>query len=110
MRTLNKITLERMEEYIKKYSMEKGISPSYRNIMHSLGMSSLNLVQRYVLALEAQGRIKRTSLGNIDTPRKYDRGESSIVPLVGQIACGQPRFAESKLSTARKSENIRTRN
>ena len=47
MRTLNKITLERMEEYIKKYSMEKGISPSYRNIMHSLGMSSLNLVQRY---------------------------------------------------------------
>ena len=97
MRTLNKITLERMEEYIKKYSMEKGISPSYRNIMHSLGMSSLNLVQRYVLALEAQGRIKRTSLGNIDTPRKYDRGESSIVPLVGQIACGQPRFAEENI-------------
>ena len=97
MRTLNKITLERMEEYIKKYSMEKGISPSYRDIMHSLGMSSLNLVQRYVLALEAQGRIKRTSLGNIDTPRKYDRGESSIVPLVGQIACGQPRFAEENI-------------
>lgn len=97
MRTLNKNTLERMEEYIKSYSMEKGISPSYRNIMHSLGMSSLNLVQRYVLALEAQGRIKRTNLGNIDTPKKFDKGESAIVPLVGQIACGQPHFAEENI-------------
>lgn len=97
MRTLNKNTLERMEEYIKSYSMEKGISPSYRNIMHSLGMSSLNLVQRYVLALEAQGRIKRTNLGNIDTPKKFDKGESSVVPLVGQIACGQPNFAEENI-------------
>lgn len=86
-----------MEEYIKSYSMEKGISPSYRNIMHSLGMSSLNLVQRYVLALEAQGRIKRTNLGNIDTPKKFDKGESSVVPLVGQIACGQPNFAEENI-------------
>ena len=97
MRTLNKNTLERMEEYIKSYSMEKGVSPSYRNIMHSLGMSSLNLVQRYVLALEAQGRIKRTNLGNIDTPQKFDKGESSVVPLVGQIACGQPNFAEENI-------------
>lgn len=97
MRTLNKNTLERMEEYIESYSMEKGISPSYRNIMHSLGMSSLNLVQRYVLALEAQGRIKRTNLGNIDTPKKFDKGESSVVPLVGQIACGQPNFAEENI-------------
>ena len=97
MRTLNKNTMERMEEYIKSYSMEKGVSPSYRNIMHSLGMSSLNLVQRYVLALEAQGRIKRTNLGNIDTPQKFDKGESSVVPLVGQIACGQPNFAEENI-------------
>ena len=87
MRTLNKKTLERMEAYIQKYSIEKGVSPSYRNIMHGIGMTSLNLVQRYVLALEAQGRIKRTNLGNIDIPQR----------LVGQIACGQPNFAEENI-------------
>lgn len=97
MRTLNKNTLEKMAAYIQDYTVEKGVSPSYRNIMHSMGMSSLNLVQRYVLALEAQGRIKRTNSGNIDTPKKLDRGENTVVPLVGRIACGQPNFAEENI-------------
>ncbi len=97
MRTLNKKTLERMEAYIQKYSIEKGVSPSYRNIMHGIGMTSLNLVQRYVLALEAQGRIKRTNLGNIDIPQRLDKGETVVAPLVGQIACGQPNFAEENI-------------
>ena len=97
MRTLNKNTLEKMEEYIQRYCIEKGVSPSYRNIMHSMGMTSLNLVQRYVLALESQGRIKRTNLGNIDTPQRLNKGEVIIAPLVGQIACGQPNFAEENI-------------
>lgn len=97
MRTLNKKTLERMEAYIQKYCVEKGVSPSYRNIMHGIGMTSLNLVQRYVLALEAQGRIKRTNLGNIDTPQRLNKGEVTVAPLVGQIACGQPNFAEENI-------------
>ena len=97
MRTLNKNTLEKMEEYIQRYCIEKGVSPSYRNIKHSMGMTSLNLVQRYVLALESQGRIKRTNLGNIDTPQRLNKGEVIIAPLVGQIACGQPNFAEENI-------------
>ncbi len=47
MRTLNQDTLCRMEKYIKEYQTENGRSPSYRNIMHFMNMSSLNLVQRY---------------------------------------------------------------
>lgn len=97
MRTLNKNTLDKMAAYIQDYTVEKGVSPSYRNIMHGMGMSSLNLVQRYVLALEAQGRIKRTRLGNIDTPKKLYKGENTVVPLVGGIACGQPNFAEENI-------------
>ena len=57
MRTLNPNILCRMEKYIKEYQVENGRSPSYRNIMHFMNMSSLNLVQRYVLALEREGRI-----------------------------------------------------
>lgn len=93
MRTLNQNTLCRMEQYIKEYQIENGRSPSYRNIMHFIGMSSLNLVQRYVLALEREGRIQRTRFGNIELPPQLNKGETTIAPLVGVIACGEPSFA-----------------
>lgn len=93
MRTLNTVTLERMETFINEYQREHGLSPSYRQIMHGIGMTSLNLVQRYVLALERQGKIRRTNLGNIKIPDVLDVGKTTPAPLVGQIACGQPNFA-----------------
>ena len=92
MRTLNPNTLCKMEKYIKEYQADNGRSPSYRNIMHYMGMSSLNLVQRYVLALEREGRIQRTRLGNIELPSRFDKGETTIAPLIGAIACGEPSF------------------
>lgn len=97
MRTLNEETLQRIEEYILERQRKDGVSPSYRRIMHALGMSSLNLVQRYVLALENQGRIRRTRLGSIALPKRLDAGKNKITPLVGDIACGQPSFAEENI-------------
>ncbi len=64
MRTLNQERLNTMAEFINTYQKENGRSPSYRNIMHAMGMSSL----------------------------KLDTGEMAIAPLVGQIACGEPCF------------------
>lgn len=90
MRMLNQERLTTMAEYINTYQKEKGRSPSYREIMHYMGMSSLNLVQRYVLGLEREGKITRTRLGNIELPEKLNTGEMAIAPLVGQIACGEP--------------------
>lgn len=100
MRTLNEETLRRMEEYIRERQLKDGLSPSYRRIMHALGMSSLNLVQRYVLALENQGRIRRTRLGSIALPKRLDAGKNKITPLVGDIACGQPSFAEENIEAS----------
>ena len=100
MRTLNEETLRRMEEYIRERQLKDGLSPSYRCIMHALGMSSLNLVQRYVLALENQGRIRRTRLGSIALPKRLDAGKNKITPLVGDIACGQPSFAEENIEAS----------
>ena len=90
MRTLNPNTLERVENYITEYQKKNGKSPSYRQIMHGVGMSSLNLVQRYVLALEREGRIERTRIGNISVPPKLKPSGMAIAPIVGTIACGQP--------------------
>jgi len=81
-----------MENYIKEYQTENGSSPSYRNIMHYMNMSSLNLVQRYVLALEREGRIRRTRLGSIDVPYQLKPSGTTLAPLVGQIVCGEPNF------------------
>lgn len=100
MRTLNEETLQRIEEYTLERQRKDGVSPSYRRIMHALGMSSLNLVQRYVFALEKQGRINRTDVGRIALPQRLDTGRSVIVPLVGNIACGQPSFAEENIEAS----------
>lgn len=97
MRTLKEETLARIESYVKEYQQENGLSPSYRQIMHALHLQSISGVQRYVLALERSNRIARTNLGNIEVPLRFKRGEVTQAPLVGQIACGQPTFAEENI-------------
>ena len=97
MRTLNKNTLDAIQNYITAYQTEYGVSPSYRKIMKEINMSSLNLVQRYVLALEKSGRIERTNIGNIKTPCNLKKSKSTMAPLVGYIACGDPTEEESNI-------------
>ena len=92
MRTLNKNTLDRLEKYILEYQQQNGISPSYRKIMNDLQMSSLCLVHRYVDELEALGRIIRTDSGNIITPSNLRCGATTMIPLVGSVACGAPNI------------------
>ncbi len=93
MRTLNQERLTSIEQYIMEYQKENGRSPSYRQIMNAMNMSSLNLVQRYVKALENEGRISRTKLGNIDVLPQLKPGGSTMAYLVGDIACGSPTEA-----------------
>ena len=90
MRTLNTTTLDNMESFIIDYQKRKGKSPSFREVMKALNMSSLNLVRTYILALENSGRIERTRLGNIDMLPKLRPSGVAIAPLVGSVACGQP--------------------
>lgn len=90
MRTLNQDTLSQMQEYIITYQKEHGRSPSYRQVQKAMNMSSLNLVQRYVLALEKDGRIERTRLGNISVLPNLKPSGLTMTPLLGEIACGQP--------------------
>ena len=100
MRKLNEQTLDSMEKYIRGYQRRENASPSYRNIMHALGMSSLNLVQRYVFALEKSDRLHRTKSGTIALPKRLDTGKCTIAPLLGNIACGQPNFAEENFEAS----------
>lgn len=90
MRVLSEETKNAIAEYNIKYQKRHGISPSFRKIMHALNLNSLATVQRYVKQLEAEGRIERTNIGNIAPLPKLWGGETVTVPLIGQIACGEP--------------------
>lgn len=90
MRTLNKTTMESVARFVIDYQKAKGKAPSYREIKREVNMSSLSLVQKYVLALEKEGRIERTRLGSIDVMPKLKPSGVAITPIVGSIACGQP--------------------
>ena len=90
MRVLSEETKNAIAEYNIEYQKRHGISPSFRNIMHALSLNSLATVQRYVKQLEAEGLIERTNIGNIAPLPKLWGGETVTVPLIGQIACGEP--------------------
>lgn len=97
MRTLNQDMFEKVERYITTYQMEKGKSPSYRQIMYETGMTTLSSVFRYVNALENAGRITRTNLGNIETPSNLKHGGTTMIPLVGSVACGAPNIGVEEI-------------
>lgn len=92
MRILNEETKNAVLEYNIEYQKKHGVSPSFRNIMNALKLGSLATVQRYIKQLEADGRLSRTEIGNIAPMRQLQNGEAVIVPLIGQIACGEPCF------------------
>ena len=92
MRVLNEETKNAILEYNTEYQKNHGVSPSFRNIMNVLKLGSLATVQRYVKQLESEGRLSRTSIGNIAPIPQLHSGETTLVPLIGQIACGEPCF------------------
>ena len=93
MRVLNSDTLEKVAQYNIDYQREHGRTPSFREIMHALNLGSLATVQRYVKALQKSDRLELTSAGNISPLPQLDGGARIIVPLIGEIACGEPIFA-----------------
>lgn len=92
MRALNEETKNAVLEYNIQYQRKHGISPSFRNIMHALNLGSLATVQRYVKQLEKEGCLSRTKVGKIAPMPQLHSGETTLVPLIGQIACGEPCF------------------
>ncbi len=84
-----------------KESVEKtGDAPTVRELQEKIGCSSPMGVVSHLRALESKGQIKR--LGNqargivlLDGQRQVAENEDVVnVPLVGNVACGMPIYAE----------------
>jgi repressor LexA len=91
-------------DFIKKYSAKYGYPPTVRDIGKAVGLASSSTVHAHLANLEKVGLLRRdpSKPRAIELLDKAVDGVKSIVkpsglPLVGQVAAGQPVLAEENI-------------
>ncbi|MCX6385749.1 MAG: transcriptional repressor LexA [Solirubrobacterales bacterium] len=93
-----------ISEFIKKYSSIHGYPPTVREIGKAVGLASSSTVHAHLANLEKIGLLRRDA----SKPRAIellDRAVDNVknivrpngLPLVGQVAAGQPTLAEENI-------------
>lgn len=95
---------------IEKHIREKGYGPTVREVCQDLGLSSPSTVHVHLKALEEKGLIKRDPLKSRSISLAYPLEEATEpniikpefrnvvnVPLVGNVAAGEPILAEENI-------------
>jgi repressor LexA len=89
-------------DFIKRYGSKYGYPPTVREIGKAVGLASSSTVHAHLANLEKSGLLRR----NPSKPRAMevmiDRAKRAIapsagLPLVGQVAAGQPVLAEENI-------------
>ena len=83
--------LNRVMDYIRKFSEENGYTPSVREIAQECGIKSTATVHSYIQRLQDKGYLNKTD----NKKRAVAIGRSGVVniPLIGTVTAGQPIFA-----------------
>ena len=97
MKLYDETTLVKMQTFIKQYQKENGKSPTYRQIGHSVGISSPGMVGRYIRQLEMRGLINKEEDGSVAIDPRLFSGRTRTASLVGTVACGMPILAEENI-------------
>jgi repressor LexA len=90
-------------DFIKRYSAKYGYPPTVRDIGKAVGLASSSTVHAHLSNLERIGLLRRdpTKPRAIELLDRAAAGVRSIVrpglPLVGQVAAGQPVLAEENI-------------
>jgi repressor LexA len=90
-------------DFIKKYSASNGYPPTVRDIGKAVGLASSSTVHAHLANLEKIGLLRRdpTKPRAIELLDRAAAGVRSFVkpglPLVGQVAAGQPVLAEENI-------------
>lgn len=96
MKPVNEERLGKTLECIQTYQREYGRTPAYRHIMRECGHSSLSMVSSDVERLKGRGLLEtdtESKWRRIRIPARLETGETEAVPLVGNVACGEPMLA-----------------
>ncbi len=100
-----KISKKQMEilEYIKSELLRIGYPPAVREICEAVNLRSTSSVHAHLESLEKNGYIRRDptkprAIEIIDDTFNLTRREMVNVPMVGQIAAGEPILAEQNIT------------
>ncbi len=89
-------------EFIKSEILSKGYPPAVREICKAVGLSSTATVHAHMNTLEELGYIRRDpskprAIEIIDDEFALTRREFTNVPIVGQVAAGEPLLASEHI-------------
>ncbi|MDO4938757.1 MAG: transcriptional repressor LexA [Lachnospiraceae bacterium] len=89
--------------FIKEYTLKKGFPPSVREICEAVDLRSTSSVHAHLKSLERLGLISRDNLKSrtieiLDDEFAPARRELSNIPVIGQVAAGQPILAEENIT------------
>lgn len=92
-------------DFIRAEVHRKGFPPSVREIGEAVGLSSSSTVHAHLSAIEAKGYIRRDPskpralevFDYRDNDRGIDYGKVRAIPLVGQVAAGEPILAAENI-------------
>ena len=98
---MNKKQLEILE-YIKSQILERGFPPAVREICEAVNLKSTSSVHSHLETLEKNGYIRRDptkprAIEILDDNFNLTRREMVNVPIVGQVAAGEPILAQQNI-------------
>jgi repressor LexA len=99
-----KISKKQLEilEYIKGQILERGFPPAVREICEAVNLKSTSSVHSHLETLEKNGYIRRDptkprAIEILDDTFNLTRREVVNVPLVGNVAAGEPLLAQENI-------------
>ena len=91
-------------EYIKNQILDKGYPPAVREICEAVNLKSTSSVHSHLETLEKNGYIRRDptkprAIEICDDNFQMVRTEMVSIPVIGQVAAGQPILAEENIES-----------
>jgi repressor LexA len=79
-------------DFIANFVQSNGYSPSFEEIGHAMGLSSLATVHKHISNLEQKGLLRRdyNRSRSIDIVGSRRKAVNDSLPLLGRIAAGRP--------------------
>lgn len=89
-------------EYIKQEILQKGYPPAVREICEAVNLKSTSSVHSHLETLEKNGYIRRDptkprAIEILDDDFNLTRREVVNVPIIGEVAAGEPILAEQNI-------------
>lgn len=100
-----KISAKQLEilEYIKNQILDHGYPPAVREICAAVNLKSTSSVHSHLATLEKNGYIRRDptkprAIEIVDDEFNLTRRELRNIPIIGEVAAGQPILAEQNIA------------